>query len=228
MRSVMSRSPDAVFPAGNIITIANKNYLQIIGFNIQDDVNVTDASGIRITGADDNIQILNNSVHHITGKLALGITAYGTDHQGGISNLVINGNQIYNCQPASGETLSLAGNVHDFSVTNNFVHDVNNIGIDFIGGEGFSNDPATDVVRNGEVSGNRVTRVHFTGSGRDGAGIFVDGSQDIVVERNTTWNNDIGIEVNAVRASRSARISSSATTTSLRTANRAFPSAHRN
>ena len=93
----------------------------------------------------------------------------------------------------------MAGNVHDFNVTNNFVHDVNNIGIDFIGGEGFSPDPATDVVRNGEVSGNRVTRVHFTGTGRDGAGIFVDGSQNIIVECNTTWNNDIGIEVNAVR-----------------------------
>ena len=186
-------------PAGNIITIANKNYIQIIGFNVQDDVNVHDASGIRISGADDNIQILNNTVHHITGNLALGITAYGTDPTGGISNLVISGNQIYNCQPSLGETLSVAGNVHDFSVTNNFVHDVNNIGIDFIGGEGFSNDPATDVVRNGEVSGNRVTRVHFTGIGRDGAGIFVDGSQNIIVERNTTWNDDIGIEVNAVR-----------------------------
>ena len=76
-------------PAGNIVTIANKNYIQIIGFNIQDDVNVHDASGIRVPGADDNIQILYNTVHHITGTLALGITAYGTDPTGGISNLVI-------------------------------------------------------------------------------------------------------------------------------------------
>jgi len=186
-------------PAGNIITITGQNYVQIIGFNIQDNVNAYDASGIRITGADNNIQILNNTIHHITGTRAMGITVYGTDAVNGISNLVVSGNQIYDCQPALGETLTLAGNVYDFTVTNNYVHDVNNIGIDFIGGEGFSSNPATDIVRDGEVSGNRITRAHFVGTGRDAAGIFVDGGQNIVVERNTAWNDDVGIEVNAVQ-----------------------------
>jgi hypothetical protein len=128
----------------------------------------------------------------------MGITAYGTDPIAGISNLVIDGNQIFNCQPANSEALTLNGNVSNFQVENNYVHDVNSIGIDFIGGEGMSPNPATDLVRNGEVSGNRVTRAHRAGAGNDAAGIFVDGAQNVIVEGNVCWANDVGIEVNAV------------------------------
>ena len=52
-----------------------------------------------------------------------------------ISDLVIDGNEIYDCEPATSEALTLNGNVDGFAVTNNVVRDVNNIGIDFIGGE---------------------------------------------------------------------------------------------
>ena len=182
----------------NLITINNQNFIRIVGFNLQDDTGVNFGSGIRITGADDNIQLIHNTIHNITGSAASGIAAMGTDPTAGISNLVVDSNQIYKCMPANAETLTLNGNVHDFTVTNNYIHDVNNIGIDFIGGEGISHNAATDFARNGECANNRVTRAHFVGTGRDGAGIFVDGSQNITLERNVSWNNDVGIEVNAV------------------------------
>jgi hypothetical protein len=81
---------------------------------------------------------------------------------------------------------------------------VNSIGIDLIGGEGRSPNPATDFVRNGVVSGNRVTKATFKGGGRDAAGIYVDGAENLVVERNVVWRNDVGIEVNALHPSRVA------------------------
>lgn len=185
-------------PGENIINLNNQNYVQIIGFNIVNDVRVSDGSGIRMNGDDDHVNILNNTIHGITGTNAMGITVYGTDPIQGISNLVIDGNQIFNCQPFKSEALTLNGNVHDFVVSNNYVHDVNNVGIDCIGGEGMSPDPATDMARNGSVVGNRVTRAHERGLGGGAAGIVVDGAQNITVERNTTWANDAGIEVNAV------------------------------
>jgi len=48
---------------------------------------------------------------------------------------VIDGNEVYDCDPAPSEALTLNGNVDGFQVTNNVVHDVNTIGIDAIGGE---------------------------------------------------------------------------------------------
>lgn len=64
----------------------------------------------------------------------MGITIYGASDTP-ISDLIIDGNEIYN-QTTTSEALTLNGNVMGFQVTNNFVHDVNNIGIDFIGGRG--------------------------------------------------------------------------------------------
>ena len=187
-------------PGQDIINLNNQSYVQIIGFNIVNDLKVSDGSGIRMNGHDDHVNILNNTIHAITGVNAMGITVYGTDPTLGISNLLIDGNQIFNCQPANSEALTLNGNVQDFQVSNNYVHDVNSIGIDVIGGEGMSANPATDVARNGVVSGNRVTRAHRRGFSIDAAGIFIDGAQNITVDRNTTWANDVGIEVNAVAA----------------------------
>lgn len=183
----------------DMINLNNQNYVQIIGFNIENDLHVANGSGIRMNGRDDHVNLLNNVIHNITGTSAMGITVYGTDPTAGITNIEIEGNQIYNCQPAPSEALTLNGNVSGFVIGNNYVRNENGVGIDCIGGEGMSSNPATDIVRNGEVSGNRVTGVHEHNSNQDGAGILVDGGQNIVVERNISWANDVGIEVNAVK-----------------------------
>ena len=39
-------------------------------------------SGIRLTSADDHIELDNNRIYNITGLSAMGITAYGTDSTG--------------------------------------------------------------------------------------------------------------------------------------------------
>jgi hypothetical protein len=183
----------------NVVFIANRNYVRIVGFDIRDNLKVSDGSGIRVTESADHIELRNNRIHHITGVNAMGITIYGTEPTRGISNLVIDGNEVFKCQPALSEAVSVNGNVHEFAVTNNYVHDNNNIGIDFIGGEGRCPDPTVDIARNGVCSGNRVTKNRFRGTARMAAGIFVDGGQDITVERNTAWRNDVGIGVGCVQ-----------------------------
>jgi hypothetical protein len=186
----------------DIIYINNENYIRIVGFNLCDDLRVNNGSGIRVTSADDHIELDDNHIYNITGLSAMGITAYGTDPDDGISNLVINGNEVYNCQPAPSEAISLNGNVHDFSVTNNYVHNINGIGIDCLGGEMFSPDPATDYARNGVVSGNRVALAKAINPILNGApqaaGIVVDGAQNTVVEQNVCWQNMVGIYVACV------------------------------
>jgi hypothetical protein len=182
----------------DILFINNRNYLRVVGFDIRDNLKVNNGSGIRLTESSSHVEIRNNRISNIRGVSAMGITVYGTEPTRGIGDVVIDGNEVFRCQPAPSEAIVLNGNVHDFVVSNNYVHDVNNIGIDLIGGEGRCPDPAVDFARNGVVAANRVTKARFNGGGRDAAGIYVDGARDLVVERNVSWRNDVGIEVNAI------------------------------
>jgi len=191
-------------PGADVVSINNRAYVKIVGFEIRDNLKVSNGSGIRLTEANRFIEIRNNRITNMKGTNAMGITVYGTDPVAGISNLVIDGNEVFKITPGPSEAIVLNGNVHDFVVSNNYVHQVNNIGIDVIGGEGRSPDPATDFARNGQVVGNRVTRATFKGGGRDAAGVYVDGAENVVVERNFVWRNDVGIEVNALHPSRVA------------------------
>jgi parallel beta-helix repeat protein len=92
------------------------------------------------------------------------------------------------------------GNVDGFLITNNNVHDNDNIAIDAIGHEGISPDPAFDQARNGVIRGNRTYNIDSSTNpaydGFPGAnGIYVDGGRNIVIERNIVHHNNIGIEV---------------------------------
>jgi len=181
----------------NVIFINNQNYVRILGFDIREDYNVIDGSGIRVTSGGDHIVIQNNRIHGITGSSAMGITAYGSEPARPISNLIIDHNEIFSCWSAPSETLTLNGNVNNFAVTNNYIHNVTGIGIDFISGEGICPDPANDITHDGVCSGNKVIAARFRG-GRDTAGIWVDGAQNLVIEHNISQQNDVGIEVGCV------------------------------
>jgi len=183
----------------DMILIDTQSYVQIVGFTIQNDIGVADGSGIRVLGSGDHISLLNNTIHGITGTDAMGITVYGTAATS-ISNLVIDGNVIYDCQPAQSETLTLNGNIDTFQITNNVVHDVNNIGIDMIGGETDIQPDQSLVTRNGVCSGNIVYNANSNYGGGYGDAIYIDGGQNIVVEHNIVYGSDIGIEVGAENA----------------------------
>lgn len=183
----------------HMVLIDTRSYVKVIGFEIRNNLGVNDGSGVRILGSGSHIEIRDNQIHEIRGSHAMGITVYGTDAQP-ISDLIIDGNEIHDCEPAQSEALTLNGNVVDFEVTNNVVRDVNSIGIDFIGGETDIQPDPTKVARSGVCSGNTVIRARSNYGGGFGAGIYVDGGKDIVIENNVVTQSDLGIEIGAENA----------------------------
>jgi hypothetical protein len=195
---------------GPMILIQNKSYITIQGFEIRNyksSVKSHSPIGIFVTGYDDHIQLLNNVVHNIEtnykkadGGDAHGIAIYGTAAPDSISDVVIDGNQLYNLKLGSSESLVVNGNVDGFTITNNNVHDNNNIGIDVIGFEGKSPDPAYDQARNGTIRGNTVYNINSYGNPaygdeRSADGIYVDGGRDTLIEQNIVHHANLGIEL---------------------------------
>ena len=203
---------------GPMILIQNRSYITIKGFEIRNyrsSVRAHSPVGIFVTGHDDHIQLLDNVVHNIEtnyrkadGGDAHGIAVYGTDAPESIRNIVIDGNRLYNLKLGSSESLVVNGNVDGFAITNNIVHDNNNIGIDVIGFEGKSPDPLYDQARNGTVRGNMVYNITSFGNPaygdeRSADGIYLDGGRDTLIEQNIVHHTNIGIELASEHAGRS-------------------------
>ncbi len=180
----------------NIILIENQSHVHVTGFEIRDNLKCRDGSGIRVQGACAGVELRGCRVHEIRGKDAMGITVYGSSETP-ITGLVIDGCEVFNCDPAKSEAVTINGNVSGFQVTNNFVHDVNNIGIDFIGGEQWLAKNPANVARQGLCKGNRVVRCRSSYEGGYAAGIYVDGGRDIIIEDNLVSECDLGIEIGA-------------------------------
>ena len=197
-------------PSGSqgLINISSQSYVTIEGFEIRN-YQTSSASvvpaGIWVSGAGSHIQILNNRIHNIvttaetTGN-AFGVAIYGTDSTTPLDTVTFTGNEVYALRTGNSESVTFNGNVTNFSILNNMVHDNDNIGIDAIGFEGTSSNPATDYARNGLISGNTVyniSAINNPGEGNqyDADGIYVDGGSQIIIERNLVYSNDLNIEV---------------------------------
>src|SRR5437660_531651 len=191
-----------------LINITNQSYISIQGFEIRN-YQTSSASaipaGIWVSGSGSNIQILNNVVHNIVTTSeasgnAFGIAVYGTAAPASLDSVTISGNQVYNLKTGQSESVNVDGNVTNFVITNNSIHDNDNIGIDVIGFEGVSPDPSYDYARHGTVAGNTVyniSAINNPGEGNqyDANGIYVDGGSQVVIERNLIHHVDIGIEM---------------------------------
>ena len=199
---------------GGILTIHDKSYVRIEGFEIR---NFRTAEhrltplGISVMGAGSHLELLKNNVHHIEqnfngrdapgrGGNGFGIAVYGTDAKIPISALVIDGNEVHHLKTGSSESLVVNGNVMNFHITHNVVHDNNNIGIDIIGFERTAPDPAVDQARDGVVSGNLVYNITSRGNpayrnDESSDGIYVDGGTRILIEQNVIHDVDFGIEL---------------------------------
>ena len=190
-----------------LFNIVNQSYVTVEGFEIRNyttsSANPTPA-GIWVTGSGSGVQLLNNLVHNITTTSeksgnAFGIAVYGTSASASIDSITISGNQVYSLKTGNSETVNVDGNVTNFAITNNIIHDNDNIGIDAIGFEGVAPNASVDYARNGEISGNTVyniSAINNPGEGNqyDADGIYVDGGSQIVVERNRIYNCDLNIE----------------------------------
>ena len=196
---------------------------EIYNFTTTDD-NRTPA-GIHVEGSGTNVQLLNNYVHHIwnTGPAsthdgscgspapqAFGIIVVGTVGTASLTNVTINGNRLIDLKTGCSESMTVNGNVNGFLIAHNLVHNNSNVGIDAIGGEGVAsgytqyNGSPNDQARNGEISENTVYSIHSNSLGSSGPyglgcycadGIYLDGSAQVIVERNMVYDVDLGIEV---------------------------------
>jgi Right handed beta helix region len=196
-----------------LFNISGHDYITVSGLEIRNFTSSSDSQvpvGIYVSGADNFIQLLSNHVHNITTTApananncasdALGIAIYGTTAPASINNLVISGNEVDHNKTGCSETVTLNGNVENFTVTGNLIHDNNNIGIDAIGFEKTSPQTAYDQARNGVISGNTVYNITSYGNPDYGNvyaadGIYVDGGTNILIERNTVHNADLNVEL---------------------------------
>jgi hypothetical protein len=204
-------------PAGGrvgLVELKDCSHIQLQGIEIRNfntsASNLTPV-GILIEGAGSGLKILGNKVHHIwqsstnSGANGFGIAVYGTAATP-IDGLTLEGNEVYDLRTGQSESVVLNGNVTNFLVHGNHVHDCNNIGIDLIGYEGSA--PAEfDRARDGICSENHVHGIDsstnpgyggsFTNGGgdRSAAGIYVDGGTRITVERNHVHDCNFGIEL---------------------------------
>jgi len=196
-----------------LFNISNRDYITVSGLEIRNFTSKSDSQvpvGIYVSGADDHIQLLSNHVHNITttapanadncASNALGIAIYGTAAPASINNLSVSGNEVDHNKTGCSETLTLNGNVENFTVVGNLIHDNNNIGIDAIGYEGTSPQAAYDRARNGTISGNTVYNITSFGNPDYGNvyaadGIYVDGGTNIVIEKNTVHDTDLNVEL---------------------------------
>jgi hypothetical protein len=196
--------------SGNItqglITIVNQSYIIIRGFEIRNFTTSKAAdtpAGIWITGSGTGVRLLNNLVHNITTSSekngnAFGIAVYGIS-QTPIAHLVISGNEVYGLRTGNSESVNVDGNVTDFAITNNLVHDNDNIGIAAIGYEGVG-PVGYDEAMHGEIRGNTIYNISGRtnpGEGHeyDADGAYCDGCAFVTIENNLIHNVDYGIEV---------------------------------
>ncbi len=215
-------------PSGRLglITIRNAEHiiienLEIANYKTSTGVEIDDTPlGILIDGSSKEITIKNNNIHDIQnlsscdqnsgcGPGANGLAVYGSTSSA-ITGLVIENNEISNCILSSSEALTLNGNIDGFKILNNYVHDNNNIGIDFIGYESDVCNSCTEKqnrARNGIVKGNRAinnsTNLALGGFSNnpwygadDGSagGFYVDGGRNIIFDSNLSSQNDLGFE----------------------------------
>lgn len=157
-----------------LVQVNNIDYMQFENLHIchaHDSENNTDPEGIYITGTSGNITFRGCKVYDIKNDCPLvdakgdwrsahAILVLGTDDNTPIRNLLIEKCEIFEIHSGTSEAFTLAGNVVDFTIQDNEVHDVENIGIIIAGGDNLNpkGDISVNYARNGVVRRNKVYR----------------------------------------------------------------------
>lgn len=178
--------------AKHVVDIQDRQYVRLIGFDISKNLGVRDSAGIHVGGACQHVDILSNTVHETRGTRATGIMVNNTD-AAPASHITIQANTVYDVQPAPSGAITVSGNVTDWLVADNTVHDANEAGIRIDGGGAASD----SVARNGVCRGNRIARSRAAQGDGYVPGIYVDGIKDSVIEKNQVTESDRGIEIGA-------------------------------
>lgn len=187
--------------------------LEITGFRYDQPTTKIRPMGILVEAGSDGASISKCKIHDMGVKYtetseyynAHGIMVHGLPDKP-VDNVSITGNELYNLTIGNSEALVVNGNVGNFDISGNYVHNCDNIGIDAIGYEYV--DPETgeevhlenDRAHDGKIHDNTVIAISsaknmtYFGDACAG-GIYVDGGRDIDIYNNYVAESDIGIEV---------------------------------
>ncbi|MCL2499809.1 MAG: hypothetical protein FWE90_05675 [Defluviitaleaceae bacterium] len=219
------------FGQPQMIIIRDSDYIRIYGLVIQNNAPVnfgfsTPAAVLVETsnpsGRSQGVEIVNNTIWGMDGDTfgyptpnapganGSAIQVYGRAHreENALRDLLIEGNEVAYNRVGWTENIVVAGNVADFTVRNNYVHNNNNIGINVIGlwgwitGTGTSANARADWnrARRGIVEGNVViNNIGYGNHAYEGcggaSGIYVDGALDITIRYNIVSGSSCGISV---------------------------------
>ncbi len=204
----------------SMIEVSDKQFLTISNIQIKNNVKVN-AKGIYVVATETGTTVVKGVTIQNCKISNIGYRAWpapatplptSTDNANGIivvgrhtvatsaiSSLLITGNEIFNCVTGYSEAMTITGNVDGFTVSNNSVHDITNIGIVMAGRYAWANtNILVNKARNGKVEGNSTYRCNSPVA--TSAGIYVDGGESIVLERNKSYENGVGFSIGCENA----------------------------
>ena len=188
----------------NINIESGLSNITIYGLNIQDREEFEDYSayGIVLRGSITNLIIQNNTFTNINGNESLkwngiGYSAHAFAIYGNTdtpaSNILITGNNVHDMDCGRSEAIVLSGYVENVDIIENNIKDIFNIGIDIAGLYDANPDPTKDYTRHVYIAGNKIENA--VSDIKHNAGIYIDGGQDVLIERNFVTGCPYGIEV---------------------------------
>ena len=186
--------------------------LEITGLKNNEPSLTVKPMGIYADPASDGLSVSDCKIHDMGVEYneeseyynAHGILVYA-DPSDPVDNVSIKNCELYNLTLGNSEALVVNGNVGNFDISGNYVHNCDNIGIDAIGFERCGDDGESlklesDRAHDGKIHDNTVVDIssaknmtYFGDACADG--IYVDGGKDIDIYNNYVSRSDIGIEV---------------------------------
>lgn len=194
-----------------LISIRNVKYICIEGFDICNYKSTKPGvivNGITVNQGSADIIIRKNKIYNIEhnvapedGRNGHGIEVLGNTNLA-VTNILIEENEIYDCNTGYSENLTVNGYVDGFAIRKNKIYNGENIGIVAAGGYAANTIPELNYARNGVIAENEVFNIDGTSGPipayqqHNGAiGIYVDGARNIVVEKNKVYDSGRGIGI---------------------------------
>ena len=199
-------------PFSAMVSFSSAAYVRIKGLIFTNLVGPK--SGIYMEGNSHHIELINNKLHNMTWVDETSedpatpspsdnlnpIAIIGNNPDSPIESIVIRGNELYNITPGYSEGIKIVGNVTNFLVEDNVIHNIANIGIVAAGNYAWVKDSTGRVIpadvnhaRDGIIRNNKVS--HAVSPIANAAGIYLDGAHNVLVEGNTSHNNSVGFSV---------------------------------
>lgn len=186
-----------------LLLIRNMSHIEIRGINFTNNYR-PNAKGIHINGYGSNLKVNNCRINRIGWSTNANTIPRSSDNANplivvgsninSINNLTVSGTQIFDCVTGYSEALTITGNVENFAVVGNILTNITNIGIDIAGHYSWTGAPASvNKARKGKIQDNVVSKC--VSRVAPSAGIYVDGGESILIERNKLFENGVGASI---------------------------------